>query len=76
VTQDLDTPEEIDKATDGIDRETVLESLLASADPARHAAHLARLRDIGIERLVVHQVGIEQPGFIDFYAREVLPRLR
>lgn len=76
VTQDLDTPEEIDEAARDIEPERVLDSVLASADPAQHAAHLARMGDIGIERLVVHQVGIEQPGFIDFYGGEVLPRLR
>lgn len=76
LTQDLETPDEIDRATADIDPAQVLDSLMASADPAEHAEHLARLADLGVERLVVHQVGIAQRGFIDFYARQVLPRLR
>jgi coenzyme F420-dependent glucose-6-phosphate dehydrogenase len=76
VTQDLETPEEVARAVADVDPARVLDSLVASADPGRHADHLGRLCDIGLERLVVHQVGVDQRGFIDFYAREVLPRLR
>ena len=49
-----------------VDPAKVFDSLLASADPSRHVEHLARFCDIGLERLVVHQVGVEQKDFIDF----------
>jgi probable non-F420 flavinoid oxidoreductase len=76
LTQDLETPEEVARAVADVDPAKVLDSLTASADPGRHTEHLARLCDIGLERLVVHQVGVDQHRFIDTYAREVLPRLR
>ena len=33
-------------------------------------------QDAGFDHLFVHQIGPKQEGFIDFYRREVMPKLR
>ena len=75
-TQDLTTPEDVAGAIEGIEPEAVLSSLVATADLDRHVEHLQQLCALGLERLVVHQVGPHQQPFIDTFGREVLPRLR
>ena len=75
TTQDLETPEEVARAVADVDPDKVAGSIVVSADPGVHVERLAQLCDIGLERLVVHQVGPDQQGFIDVYGRAVLPRL-
>ena len=42
----------------------------------RRSRALQEFIDAGYDHVYVHQVGPDQDGFIDFYGREVLPRLR
>jgi coenzyme F420-dependent glucose-6-phosphate dehydrogenase len=34
-----------------------------------------RFSEAGFDHVYVHQIGPDQQGFMDFYAREVLPRV-
>jgi G6PDH family F420-dependent oxidoreductase len=45
-------------------------------DPQAHVAGIRAYTDAGFDDVYIGQVGPEQEGFFDFYAREVLPRLR
>jgi G6PDH family F420-dependent oxidoreductase len=45
-------------------------------DPTVHAAALRAYVDAGFDEVYVSQVGPDAEGFFEFYAREVLPRLR
>ena len=45
-------------------------------DPAVHAAGIRAYTDAGFDEVYVGQVGPEQDGFFEFYAEQVLPRLR
>ena len=54
----------------------VHDSVLVSSDPARHAAWLHELVELGVDEIYVHQVPRDQDGFLDVYADKVLPELR
>ena len=45
-------------------------------DPAVHLAGIRAYREAGFDEVYVSQVGPEAEGFFDFYASQVLPRLR
>jgi G6PDH family F420-dependent oxidoreductase len=45
-------------------------------DPAVHLAGIRAYREAGFDEVYVGQVGPEAEGFFDFYASQVLPRLR
>ena len=45
-------------------------------DPDRHVAAVKKYVDAGFDEVFVAQMGPDQDGMIDFYEREVLPRLR
>lgn len=74
--EDLRTPADLDRATEGIDAADLEESVLMSADPGVHADRLAELADLGVERTYLHHVGRDQAAFLESYAERVLSRLR
>ena len=45
-------------------------------DPEVHAAAVREYAGAGFDEVYIGQVGPDQDGFFEFYAREVLPRLR
>ena len=46
-----------------------------SADPDKHVAWLQEDRDLGFERVYVHNVGRNQEAFIEAFGERVLPGL-
>lgn len=73
---ELRSPEDYDTATRFVRPEDMRESVLISSDLGRHAAWLNEYRELGIEQVYLHQVDLNQEGFIDQFARHVLPQLR
>lgn len=45
-------------------------------DPEEHAKAVKQYIDAGFDEIYINQIGSEQDAFFDFYAKEVLPRLR
>ncbi|MGI8332571.1 LLM class F420-dependent oxidoreductase [Actinomadura scrupuli] len=45
-------------------------------DPARHVEAVRAFVDAGFDEVYISQIGPEQEGFFQFYADQVLPRLR
>ncbi|MDQ0892657.1 TIGR03885 family FMN-dependent LLM class oxidoreductase [Agromyces ramosus] len=73
---ELDRPQDFDERTAEVTPEQVAETLLCSADPARHLEHLAGIAALGIDRIYLHHVGTEQTAFIDTFGEHVLPELK
>ncbi len=76
VNWELRSPRDFETAARFVRAEDMRESVLISADPARHAAWLREFIELGFEELLLHQVGVNQREFIDVFGREVLPQLR
>jgi probable non-F420 flavinoid oxidoreductase len=55
--------------------EDMRDSVLVSADPARHVAWLQELAALGFDELYLHHVGRDQRSFVETFGEEVLPRL-
>ncbi|HEV7950802.1 MAG TPA: TIGR03885 family FMN-dependent LLM class oxidoreductase [Glaciihabitans sp.] len=72
---DLDTPESFDEAAKHVPAEAMQESVMISADPARHADWLAEIIDLGVDEIYLHHVGREQDYFLDTFGASVLPQL-
>ncbi|SDQ41700.1 LLM class flavin-dependent oxidoreductase [Quadrisphaera sp. DSM 44207] len=75
VAWDLALPRDFEHVAAYVRPEDVHPSVLASADPGRHAAWLAELADLGFEHVYVHHVGQHQQEFLDVYGSRVLPAL-
>jgi alkanesulfonate monooxygenase SsuD/methylene tetrahydromethanopterin reductase-like flavin-dependent oxidoreductase (luciferase family) len=75
VPWDLETVAHFDEAAKFVPPEAIRDSVLISADPARHAGWLHDLAGLGFDRLYLHHVGQEQREFIDVFGAKVLPQL-
>jgi coenzyme F420-dependent glucose-6-phosphate dehydrogenase len=47
-----------------------------SSDPEKHLQFFQQYVDLGFDTLICHFAGPDMPGFIERYARDVLPRVR
>lgn len=73
---ELTDPSHFERAAKYIRPEDVREAVLISADLERHVEHLLAVRNLGVATVDVHNVGRNQPEFIDAFGRHVLHRLR
>jgi coenzyme F420-dependent glucose-6-phosphate dehydrogenase len=74
ATQELPLPVQFDQLASLATEDSVAEAVTCGPDPERHVARIREYIDAGYSHVYVHQVGPDQPGMIDFYEREVLPR--
>jgi G6PDH family F420-dependent oxidoreductase len=72
----LPTPEHFEQATQLVTREMVAEQVPCGPDADTHAAAVQEHVDAGFDEVYINQIGPDQAGFLEFYTREVLPRLR
>ena len=73
---ELRSPEDYETATRFVRPEDMRDSVLISADLSRHAAWLQQYAELGVDYLYLHQVDLNQQGFIEAFAKQVLPELR
>lgn len=76
ATQDLALPEDVAAATADATAEDLQDSIVVSADLDDHVDWLCTCAGLGVERIIVHQVGRDQARFVSTFGREVLPRVR
>jgi G6PDH family F420-dependent oxidoreductase len=76
LSQELPTPAHFEQGAQVITEEMVAKSVVCGPDPARHVENIQQYIDAGFDHVYVHQIGPDQEGFMRFYQREVLPRLR
>lgn len=70
--QELPLPSHFEQAAEMVDEETIAEVVVCGPDAEAHLEGIRRFTDAGFDHVYVHQVGPDQEGFMDFYAREVL----
>jgi G6PDH family F420-dependent oxidoreductase len=75
LSWELPLPSHFEAAAANVTEDAVAESVVCGPDPARHLEKIRKYADAGYDHVCVHQVGPEQAGFFEFYAREVLPKL-
>jgi len=75
LAQVLPSPAHFEQAAELVTEDMVAEAVPCGPDPERHVAHLRECLDAGFDEVYVQQIGDDQQGFLDFYAREVLPGL-
>jgi G6PDH family F420-dependent oxidoreductase len=74
LAQVLPSPRHFEQATQLVTEQHIASSLPCGPDPEEHAAAIQAYVDAGFDEIYVGQIGPGHDGFIDFYAREILPR--
>jgi probable non-F420 flavinoid oxidoreductase len=72
---DLELAEDFDRLARDVTPEQVRDTVLVSADLARHAAWLEELAALGFDEINLHHVGQDLGPFIDAFGEHVLPRI-
>lgn len=72
----LPLPRHFGQLVELVDEQTAVGGSPCGPDPEVHRAAIAAYADAGFDTVHIHQIGPEQDAFFDFYATEVLPRLR
>jgi G6PDH family F420-dependent oxidoreductase len=75
LSQELPQPRHFEEAAQTITEDMVAELVPCGPDPETHLAQLRKFVDAGYDHVVVHQIGDDQEQAIDFYRREIMPRL-
>jgi coenzyme F420-dependent glucose-6-phosphate dehydrogenase len=75
LSQELPQPAQFEDASELLSEDDMAEIVACGPDPERHLEMIGRFREAGFGHVYVHQIGPDQEGFMDFYAREVLPRV-
>jgi coenzyme F420-dependent glucose-6-phosphate dehydrogenase len=74
LSRELARPAHFEDAARMVAREKLAEMVPCGPDPERHLEAIRRYEEAGFDHVWVHQIGPDQEGFFDFYAREILPR--
>ena len=70
--QELALPRHYEQASELVTEDDVAEKVVCGPEPDAHRAAIDEFARAGYDHVYVHQVGPDQEGFLDFYAREIL----
>jgi G6PDH family F420-dependent oxidoreductase len=76
LSWELPLPEHFEAVAALVTEDQVAESIICGPDPEHHLAAIRKYAAAGYDHVCIHQVGKEQKGFFEFYAEEILPRLK
>ena len=76
LQQELPLPSHFEKAAQLVSKEKVTEHMPCGPDVEEHLKAIREFADAGYDHVCVHQVGTNQQQFLDFYAKEILPKFR
>jgi probable non-F420 flavinoid oxidoreductase len=72
---ELETPQQFDAAAEHVRPDDVRQSVLVSSDLGQHRRWIEEMLELGVDRVILHEVGRAQRRFIDRFGAEVLPGL-
>jgi hypothetical protein len=75
LNQELAFPRQFEQAAGLVTEDMVAEAVACGPDPERHAGALRKPLEAGYDTVYISQIGDDQAGFLDFFFREVRPRL-
>ncbi len=73
--QELPMPAHFEEAASLITEDMVREKIPCGPDPERHVEAINAFLEAGFDEVYINQIGTDWPGFLDFYRRELAPRL-
>jgi G6PDH family F420-dependent oxidoreductase len=72
--QELPNPAHFEQLAELVTEDAIAERIVCGPDVERHVAAIQEYVDAGFDHVYIHQVGPKQEGFIEAYARDVVPR--
>jgi G6PDH family F420-dependent oxidoreductase len=75
LSQELPLPSHFEEAAQVVTEDMVADVVACGPDPERHVEAISAYLEAGFDEVYVNQIGPDQEGFFEFYARELRPRL-
>lgn len=75
LSQELPVPAHFEQASQLVTPDQIAERIACGPDPERHVAAIVAYLEAGFDEVFVTQIGDDQAGFLDFFTRQVRPRL-
>jgi coenzyme F420-dependent glucose-6-phosphate dehydrogenase len=75
LLQELPLPSHFEKAAELVSQDQLVESVACGPNPEKHLRSIRKYMEAGYDHICVHQIGPNQEAFMDFYAREIFPRI-
>jgi G6PDH family F420-dependent oxidoreductase len=75
LAQELPMPSHFESAAANVTEDMVADAVPCGPDPERHIKAIRQFLDAGFDEVYINQIGPDQEGFFDFYAKELAPRL-
>jgi G6PDH family F420-dependent oxidoreductase len=75
LSQELPMPGHFEQASEKVTEDDVAKKIVCGPDPQRHLEIVKKYADAGYDEIYVAQVGENVEGFLDFYQREILPKV-
>jgi G6PDH family F420-dependent oxidoreductase len=75
LSAELPLPRHFEQAAKMVTEDDTAKVIVCGPDPERHVEKIRSYADAGYDHVYIHQVGPNQRGCIEFYQREVMPRL-
>ncbi len=72
--QELPNPAHFEQLAEIVSEDMIADRIVCGPDIDRHVDAIQQYVDAGYDHVYVHQVGPDQEGFLEAYARDVLPR--
>src|SRR4051812_20289444 len=72
--QELPNPAHFEQLAKIVTEDMIAKQVVCGPDIERHVAAIQEYVDAGFDHVYVHQIGHDQEGFIEAYAKDVLPR--
>ena len=75
LAQELPMPSHFESAAANVTEDMVADIVPCGPDPERHVKAITKFFDAGFDEVYINQIGPDQEGFFDFYAKELAPKL-
>ena len=74
-SQELSMPQHFEQAAELVTPDDLAEKIPCGPDPDRFAEQIKKYVDAGFDEIHVGQIGDDHQGFLDFFRKDLLPRL-
>jgi G6PDH family F420-dependent oxidoreductase len=75
LNQELPTPGHFEQAAQLVDEDQVAGAIPCGPDPERHVGAIRDYFGAGYDQVYIGQIGEDQAGFLQFFSKEIQPRL-
>lgn len=73
LAQVLPTPKHFEQASELVTPDMIREAVPCGPDPEKYAEKIKEFADAGFDEVYVQQIGPDQQGFFEFWAKQVVP---